>query len=145
MRCVCCLPKGTHCRRYILAGPALCMYFAALRSTTSPPSVPLPKIDRAHPSVNLSAVNCPSTFVSMLRMWSTLVPRIQGLIPQHQHDLARIICGLEPQSQPLNMDLNRIAAELRSIAIEIGQRRSFQERYANDLQSALDEGEPVSD
>ena len=89
----------------------------------------------------LSDTNCPQTFQPILKVWSKTVPRIQSLVPEHQHDLARIICGLDPVSQPLNPDLNKIAAELRAIAIEISQRRSFQERYAIDLQIALDAGE----
>jgi hypothetical protein len=33
-----------------------------------------------------------------------------------------------------------IAADSRAVAIEISQRRSFQDRYASDLQVALDAG-----
>jgi hypothetical protein len=36
--------------------------------------------------------------------------------------------------------INGIAADLRAVAIEISQRRSFQDRYASDLQAALDAG-----
>ena len=66
---------------------------------------------------------------------------IQNLTPEHQHDLARIICGLEPRTSPIHPDINRVAAELRAVAIEISQRRSFQDRYAGDLQAALDAGD----
>jgi hypothetical protein len=38
--------------------------------------------------------------------------------------------------------LKGIAADLRAVAIEISQRRSFQDRYASDLQVALDAGSP---
>ncbi|KAM6489826.1 hypothetical protein JOM56_014638, partial [Amanita muscaria] len=61
----------------------------------------------------------------------------------HQHDLARVICGLEPISQPLNIAINSIAADLRAVVIEISQRQSFQDRYASDLQAALDAGESL--
>ncbi len=37
-------------------------------------------------------------------------------------------------------DLNLLAALLRSISIEISQRRSFQDRYASDLQAVIDVG-----
>ena len=82
-----------------------------------------------------------------MRLWSECVPAIQGLVPQHQHDLARVICGLAPLqgSTPGPPPVvARLAADLRSIAIEISQRRSFQDRYASDLQAALDVGEPDS-
>jgi hypothetical protein len=36
--------------------------------------------------------------------------------------------------------INEIAADLRAVANEISQRRSFQDRYASDLQAALDAG-----
>ena len=68
------------------------------------------------------------------------MPKIQGLQPEYQHDLARVICGLEPISQPSNPAVSGAAADLRAVAIEISQRRSFQDRYASDLQAALDAG-----
>jgi hypothetical protein len=48
---------------------------------------------------------------------------------------------LEPLTQPAPSGLNRIAADLRAVAIEISQRRTFQERYHADLQAALDAGQ----
>ena len=73
-----------------------------------------------------------------METWAQTVPLIQALMPEYQHDLARIICGLEPLSSPLHPDIARIGAELRAVAIEISQRRSFQDRYASDLQAVLD-------
>lgn len=88
---------------------------------------------------DLSENNCPIAFLSFLRVWVDTVPRIQSLVPEHQHDLARIICGLDPVSAR-NPSLNGIAADLRAVAIEISQRRTFQDRYAQDLQAAIDAG-----
>lgn len=123
------------------SGPALCLYFAALRSVTDPPSVPLPRRSKtSEPPTDLSFANCPPTFRSFLIVWSQNVPLIQALPPEYQHDLARIICGLEPISQPLNRRLNAIAADLRAVAIEISMRRTFQDKYAGDLQAAIDAG-----
>ncbi|EJD07154.1 uncharacterized protein FOMMEDRAFT_138800 [Fomitiporia mediterranea MF3/22] len=122
----------------MITGPALCLYFAALRCTTSPPSVPLPRSGKQDGPVDLTADNCPRPFIGFLETWARAVPEIQTLAPEYQHDLARIICGLEPLTSPLHPDLNRIASELRAVAIEISQRRSFQDRYASDLQAALD-------
>ena len=130
-------------RLMIRSGPALCLYFAALRSTTSPPSVPLPRREKSSPRHDLSLDSCPVVFMSFLRLWAECVPTIQSLVPEHQHDLARIICGLPPLTKPQPQSLNRIAADLRSIAIEISQRRSFQDRYASDLQAAIDVGAPT--
>ncbi|KIK53977.1 hypothetical protein GYMLUDRAFT_49055 [Collybiopsis luxurians FD-317 M1] len=124
----------------MITGPALCLYFAALRSTTNPPSVPLPRHNKNADPTELSAENCPPAFASFLRVWAQTVPAIQSLAPEYQHDLARIICNLEPLCSPLDPAIHGIAADLRAVAIEISQRRSFQDRYASDLQAALDSG-----
>ncbi|KAK7020433.1 hypothetical protein R3P38DRAFT_2969433 [Favolaschia claudopus] len=124
----------------MITGPALCLYFAALRCTTKPPSVPLPRHTKNSQPMELSYDNCPAPFVSFLRVWANTVPAIQALAPEYQHDLARMICNLEPLVTPLQTSLNGIAADLRAVAIEISQRRSFQDRYASDLQAALDAG-----
>lgn len=118
----------------------MCLYFAALRSTTNPPSVPLPRKEKSSPRHDLSLTNCPEPFIPFLRLWSQCVPAIQNLDPEHQHDLARVICGLEPVTQPVLPVLGRLAADLRAVSIEISQRRSFQDRYASDLQAVLDIG-----
>ncbi|KAJ3913736.1 hypothetical protein F5877DRAFT_51806 [Lentinula edodes] len=129
----------------MITGPALCLYFAALRSTTNPPSVPLPRHNKNSDPTELSSENCPPPFAPFLRVWAQTVPSIQTLAPEYQHDLARIICDLEPVASPLNPNIHGIAADLRAVAIEISQRRSFQDRYAADLQAALDSGnEPSS-
>jgi hypothetical protein len=89
--------------------------------------------------MEMSYENCPPTFVPFLRVWSRNVPAIQSLNPEYQHDLARVICGLPPlNNHHPNIDL--IAAELRAVALEISQRRSFQNRFASALQTALDAG-----
>ncbi|KAH9924094.1 hypothetical protein B0H21DRAFT_781440 [Amylocystis lapponica] len=95
-----------------------------------PPSVPLPKRSKsADGAVFLSDDNCPAAFRPFWMVWSQAVPEIQLLPPEYQHDLARIICGLPPVSQPPN-----------PLAIEISMRRTFQDRYAGDLQAAIDAG-----
>ncbi|THU80400.1 hypothetical protein K435DRAFT_695784 [Dendrothele bispora CBS 962.96] len=131
----------------MITGPALCLYFAALRCTTNPPSVPLPRrrknsngTSTASTPTDLSTENCPPAFRSFLSVWARCVPPIQALTPEHQHDLARIICGLDPLTVTISEDVYGIAADLRAVAIEISQRRSFQDRYASDLQAALDGG-----
>ncbi|KAE9387419.1 hypothetical protein BT96DRAFT_981444 [Gymnopus androsaceus JB14] len=128
----------------MITGPALCLYFAALRSTTNPPSVPLPRHNKTSEPTELSTENCPPAFEPFLRVWAQTVPSIQALAPEYQHDLARIICNLEPLRSPLDPAINGIAADLRAVAIEISQRRSFQDRYASDLQAALDSGNAPS-
>ena len=102
--------------------------------------MPLPRSSKSAPPRDLTEANCPPAFLGFLRVWASTVLKIQGLQPEHQHDLARVICGLEPITQPFNPAISGIAADLRAVAIEISQRRSFQDRYASDLQAALDAG-----
>ncbi|KAF9510286.1 hypothetical protein BS47DRAFT_1348209 [Hydnum rufescens UP504] len=123
----------------MVSGPALCLYFAALRSTGSPPSVPLPGNTSGTPLV-LSAKSCPETFTNFFALWAASVAPIQSLSSPLRHDLARIICDQPPLSPNIRSSLHRIAADLRAVAIEISQRRTFQNRYGADLQVALDSG-----
>lgn len=102
--------------------------------------MPLPRSSKSAPPRELTEANCPPAFLGFLRVWASNVSRIQGLEPEHQHDLARVICGLQPLSDPYDSEVSGIAADLRAVAIEISQRRSFQDRYAGDLQAALDAG-----
>jgi hypothetical protein len=91
---------------------------------------------------DLSSENCPPVFTRFLQVWASTVPLIQALPPEHQHDLARTICNLPPLNDPVEPSLAGVATELRAVAIEISQRRSFQDRYAGDLQAAIDAGQP---
>ncbi|KAG8772776.1 hypothetical protein FRC15_002515, partial [Serendipita sp. 397] len=124
----------------MISGPALCLYFGALRSKTDPPSVPIPGTTRSSAPLILSEQSSPPAFKPLFHLWAKCVAPIQALSSAERHDLARIICDREPISGTPNVALNRIAADLRSVAIEITQRRTFQERYQNDLQQALDAG-----
>ncbi|KAI5835356.1 hypothetical protein K523DRAFT_260803 [Schizophyllum commune Tattone D] len=136
----------------MITGPALCLYFAALRCTTNPPSVPLPRPRKAQRDdsgpppapVDLSFENCPPQFTSFLRVWAGTVPAIQSLAPEAQHDLARIICGLQPINHTASDTVRGLAEDMRAVAIEISQRRSFQDRYAEDLQAAIDAANGIS-
>ncbi|TFK16942.1 hypothetical protein FA15DRAFT_711266 [Coprinopsis marcescibilis] len=126
-------------RDFAVTGPALVLYFAAARSKTSPPSVPLPLANQSEGKkrINLSYDNCPPAFISFMKEWARNVPQIQRLSPEYQTDLSRVICGLEPLTQPINIGSNGIAANLRSVAIEISQRKSFQDRVNTSLNAAL--------
>ncbi|KAG8934519.1 hypothetical protein FRC01_002251 [Tulasnella sp. 417] len=133
----------------MVSGPALCLYFAALRSSTTPPSIPLPPsvLPPGTPPTLLSSETVPRAFKAFFSIWSALTPAIQALTPEQSHDLARLICGHEPLSQSASRheQLRRMALDMRAVAIEISQRRTFQERYQSDLQAALDHGRPMSD
>ena len=110
----------------MICGPALCLYFAALRSNTTPPSCPIPGSDGA--PLILSNETCPPLFLPYFKLWQDTVTAIQALQPTYQHDLARIICDNVPLTSPspTSAQLHRISADLRSVAIEISQRRTFQ-------------------
>ncbi|CAE6472438.1 unnamed protein product [Rhizoctonia solani] len=145
----------------MICGPALCLYFAALRSNTNPPGVPLPRPRGSNePQKRLTSVTCPPGFLPFFELWARAVPKIQALAPEHTYDLASIICGKAPVTLPTELPspfpespsseqtilakVHAIAADLRAVAIEISQRRSFQLRYQEDLQAALNLGDPTS-
>ena len=95
----------------------------------------------------LSSDTVPPAFKAFFAIWSTVTPQIQALPAEQKHDLARIICGHEPltPASTHNPNLRRMALDMRAVAIEISQRRTFQERYQSDLQAALDHGRPPSE
>ncbi|KAG8724262.1 hypothetical protein FRC09_020550 [Ceratobasidium sp. 395] len=147
----------------MICGPALCLYFAALRSNTNPPGVPIPRprgTDPSEPQKRLTAATCPPGFLPFFELWARAVPRIQSLAAEHTYDLACIICNKQPITLPTDLPspfpdsptaeqtalakVHAIAADLRAVAIEISQRRSFQVRYTEDLQAALNLGDPTS-
>lgn len=105
-----------------IVGPSIALYLAALRSTGSPPSI-------STPHITLSEASSPPSLLRFVQLWAGLVPRIQALSEEHQHDLARLICDLEPESQPILGSLPGLAQDIRAVAIEISQRRTFQERF----------------
>ncbi|EJD34042.1 hypothetical protein AURDEDRAFT_140602 [Auricularia subglabra TFB-10046 SS5] len=131
----------------VIAGSALCLFFAALRATTEPSSVPIPGTavlpgDNGQPTKTVSPTTCPELFLPFM----TTVPNIQALIPDHQRDLARIdsSCATARRCKTnLAPEIAGIAADLRAVAVEIGQRQSLQERHSlsHDLQAAIDAGE----
>ncbi|KZO97410.1 hypothetical protein CALVIDRAFT_480212 [Calocera viscosa TUFC12733] len=125
----------------MVEGPALCLFFAALRASTHPPSLLLPPTTTtsgSQPPLLLNLQTCPPAFHPLFRLWSSTVPPIRALPPNYQHDLCRLLCDLDPLSSPVRESLPRLAGELRAVAIEISQRRTFQERYGGDLQAVLD-------
>ncbi|GAA5968209.1 hypothetical protein JCM11641_003770 [Rhodosporidiobolus odoratus] len=116
-----------------VAGPALALYFAALGARGDPSSISSPD-----QSFSLTSQNCPETFRSAFSLWQAAVRPIQHLPSEARHDLALMLCDKPALSSPLRTDVARLAGDLKGIALEILQRRTFQTRYQNDLQAALD-------
>ncbi|KDQ51456.1 hypothetical protein JAAARDRAFT_140199, partial [Jaapia argillacea MUCL 33604] len=99
------------------------------------------------PTHQLTESNCPQwqSFLPYLHIWAQHVTLIQSLTPKSQHDLTCAICSLPPlQQYGGNSDIPRIVSDLRAVAIEINQRRTFQVMYGNDLQAAIDAGQDIS-
>ncbi|TNY19795.1 hypothetical protein DMC30DRAFT_417543 [Rhodotorula diobovata] len=116
-----------------VAGPALALFFAALSASGSPPSITSPD-----GSFALTTSNCPDTFRNAFTLWQRTVEPIQRFPITARHDLALLCCDKEVRSSPLRLDVAKVAADLKGIALEILQRRTFQTRFRNDLQAALD-------
>ncbi|GAA6062057.1 hypothetical protein JCM10212_005042 [Sporobolomyces blumeae] len=116
-----------------IAAPALVLFFAALGAVGEPPTISSP--DR---SFVLSTTNCPASFSNAFRLWTTCVGPIKRLDDAARHDLALILCDKEIESSVLRLDVSRLASDLKGIALEILQRRTFQLRLQSDLNAALD-------
>ncbi|KAE8260872.1 hypothetical protein A4X13_0g62 [Tilletia indica] len=118
-------------------GPALALCFAALQAAGSPPAIRAPD-----GSFVLDNGNCPPSFRVFFESWQREVIPIQHLTLENRHDLIRLICD-KPALRPdlieeQHPDIPRIAATLKSIAINLVQRRTFQLLFSDDLQHALD-------
>lgn len=115
-----------------IAGPSLALFFAALGSVGTPPSISAPD-----GSFSLTSANCPLSFKSVFAVWQSQVPTIQRLSSEARHDLALLLCDKDPLSSPLLSSIVQLSGEIKAIAIEITQRRTFQLRFASDIQHAL--------
>ncbi|KAM0755320.1 hypothetical protein T439DRAFT_337849 [Meredithblackwellia eburnea MCA 4105] len=115
-----------------IAGPSLALFFAAIGSKGAPPSISAPD-----GSFNLTSTNCPPSFKSFFTLWQKGVPQVQRLSSEARHDLALLLCGKDAESSPLRPDVARLAADLKAVAIEIIQRRTFQQQFGTDLEQAL--------
>ncbi|GAA6012410.1 hypothetical protein JCM11491_004324 [Sporobolomyces phaffii] len=116
-----------------IAAPALALFFAALGSTGTPPSISSPDSNFV-----LSSANCPSSFANAFQVWQACVRPVQRLSLEARHDLALLLCDKEPVASPLSLQVARLASDLKAIALEILQRRTFQTRFQSDLNVALD-------
>lgn len=99
-----------------IAAPSLALFFAALGSTGTPPSISSPD-----GSFVLSSSNCPPSFSNAFQLWQTCVKPIQQLSMEARHDLALMLCDKEPVSTPLSLQVARLASDLKGIALEILQ------------------------
>ncbi|KAF8748445.1 hypothetical protein RHS01_10835 [Rhizoctonia solani] len=127
----------------MICGPALCLYFAALRSNTNPPGVPLPRPRGVmSPKSDLLRLHAPLDFSPSLNYGLEQSPRYTPVtLPA---DIPSPFPESPTAEQTILSKVHAIAADLRAVAIEISQRRSFQVRYQEDLQAALNLGDPTS-
>lgn len=96
-----------------------------------------PSISAPDGSFSLTSANCPLSFKSVFAVWQSQVPTIQRLSSEARHDLALLLCDKDPLSSPLLSSIVQLSGEIKAIAIEITQRRTFQLRFASDIQHAL--------
>lgn len=107
-----------------------------MENTTNPPSVQIPAVENYSTTV-LSISTCPVPLLPLFRRWQQAVEPLQALSLDNQHDVARLICDLEPVNTPVRTSMIRVAADLQQIAIQLAQRETYLQRYASDLQVGL--------
>lgn len=113
---------------------------SALANTTDPPSVNV-DTSPSNPQFVLSISTCPINLLPLFRLWSKAVQPLQDLSLDNQADVARLICDLEPLNTPVSTVMIKLATDIQSMAIMISQRKTFLERYTNDLEVGLAAGE----
>lgn len=126
-----------------VVGPALTLLFAAWKTVSHPPCVEVPA-SSANPAFSLSISTCPSTLLPLFRRWQRCVPLVQKLSTEQAHDVARLLCDLEPQTSPVSTLMVKLAADLKALALQISQRRTFMERFTRDLEAALHREMPTT-
>jgi hypothetical protein len=100
-----------------IIAPSLALYFAALLSEGSPPSITSPNNDQ----FQLSLDNCPSSFLSFFTLWQDCVPKVKRLDLEKRHDLALLLCEREPASSPIRMEVVALARDFKAVAVNIVQ------------------------
>lgn len=112
------------------------LFFAALSNVTDPPTVHVPA-SPSNPEFTLSVSTCPANLLPLFRLWQKAVNPLQSLSLDQQADVARLLCDLEPESQPVTTQMVKLSADLQSIAISISQRQTYLERYTHTLEAGL--------
>ncbi|KAG8793743.1 hypothetical protein FRC12_001753 [Ceratobasidium sp. 428] len=121
-----------------IVGSSLCLYYAALRSSASIPSVQLPQFAGTAVAKQLQFSSCPPKFLGFFNRWAQMVPKVQALSQSEQNELERIICNQPSFSAPTSSsyaprcDVTRvhdIANHLYSIASDISQSPPEPSRY----------------
>lgn len=115
---------------------------SAWKTVSNPPAVDVPA-SATNPAFSLSISTCPSTLLPLLRRFQRAVPLVQKLSTEQAHDVARLMCDLEPQTSPVSTLMVKLAADIQALAIQISQRRTFMERYTQDLEMALHREIPI--
>ncbi|KAG9127218.1 hypothetical protein FRC07_000136 [Ceratobasidium sp. 392] len=117
-----------------IVGTMLTLYYAALRSNTTRPSVQLHR-DTSTRGIRLclQPSTCPPEFLNLFNRWAGVVPQVKGLPRPHQIDLERIMCNQPPLTVPPNSNVPAyysggcsiydIAKDLKSIALDILRSR----------------------
>ncbi|KAG8794234.1 hypothetical protein FRC12_000086 [Ceratobasidium sp. 428] len=117
----------------LIVGPMLCLFYAAKRSDTGPPSVQLPHFSGEIPK-RLHRSTCPTRFFDLFQCWGEIVGQIRDLSRPQQVELERAICNQPPFTAPPTSypyapysnisSVHDIANQLRSTATNILGYRS---------------------
>lgn len=115
---------------------------SAWKTVSNPPAVDV-HASATNPAFSLSIATCPPTLLPLFRRWQRCVPLVQKLSTEQAHDVARLLCDLEPQTSPVSTLMVKLAADIEALALQISQRRTFLERYSQDLEMALHREMPI--
>lgn len=80
-----------------------------------------PTISAPDGSFILTTSNCPESFRAFFKLWQSNVTNIKALNAEDRYDLSLLLCDKSSVGTVLNPRIGRMAADLKSVAIEITQ------------------------
>jgi len=69
----------------------------------------------------LRSDNCPPSFEAFFSLWQGTVEGVKRLRSGERYDLALMLCDKEPASNHIQLDVVRLAGDLKAVAIEISK------------------------
>ncbi|CAG7851954.1 SubName: Full=Uncharacterized protein {ECO:0000313/EMBL:CCA66658.1} [Serendipita indica DSM 11827] len=134
-----------------ICGTALDLLASAVLADGDPPicELPLVKMDAngkpyAENTVPVTSSNSPDALKPFFAAWQNVAQRVQQLDPPRQSTIARIICDLDLTESVMHPLVNQLATDLRKLAKEINQSRSFLDQLDEAMMNALKESARVS-
>ena len=92
----------------LILGTALDLLWSAIYTDVESPVCEIPLVNtdsygirHAEYTIPITSYNAPESLVHVFYQWAHLVRRLKRVEPRFHHDIARIICDMDPLESPL--------------------------------------------